>query len=60
MFQLPSVIAMSIAATRIYRNLADFIYGSTDISLVSFKRVIAKSRRQRGNPPRRPRSANLR
>lgn len=31
MFQLPSVIAMSIAATRIYRNLADFAYGSTDI-----------------------------
>ena len=34
MFQLPSVIAMSIAATRIYRNLADFIYGSTDMCFV--------------------------
>jgi len=32
MFQLPSVIAMTIAATRIYRNLADYSYGSTEIS----------------------------
>jgi hypothetical protein len=31
MFQLPSVIAMSIAATRIYRNLVDFVYGSKDM-----------------------------
>jgi len=31
MFQLPSLIAMAIAATRIYRNLADFTYGSTDL-----------------------------
>jgi hypothetical protein len=31
MLQLPSVIAMSIAATRIYRNLADYANGSTDM-----------------------------
>src|SRR6266852_3166876 len=31
MFQLPSVITMSIAATRIYRNLADFVCGSKDM-----------------------------
>ena len=30
-FQLPSVIAMSIAATRIHRNLADYAYGPTDM-----------------------------
>jgi hypothetical protein len=30
-FQLPSVIVMSIAAARMYRNLADFVYGSTDM-----------------------------
>ncbi|KAI0277124.1 hypothetical protein BGY98DRAFT_652496 [Russula aff. rugulosa BPL654] len=34
MFQLPAVIAMSIAATRIYRNLADFVYGSTDMCFI--------------------------
>ncbi|KAI0278280.1 hypothetical protein BGY98DRAFT_549610 [Russula aff. rugulosa BPL654] len=33
MFQLPSAIAMSIAATRIHRNLAHFVYGSRDTSL---------------------------
>jgi hypothetical protein len=31
MFQLPSVITMTIAATRIYRNLADFVCGSKDM-----------------------------
>ena len=31
MFQLPSVIAMSIAATRIYRNLADFVHEPADM-----------------------------
>jgi hypothetical protein len=31
MFQLPSVIAMSIAATRIYRKLADYVYRPTDM-----------------------------
>jgi hypothetical protein len=31
MFQLPSVITMSIAATRIYRNLADFVHEPTDM-----------------------------
>ena len=31
MFQLPSMIVMSIAAARMYRSLADFVYGSTDM-----------------------------
>jgi len=31
MFQLPSMIVMSIAAARMYRNLADFVCGSTDM-----------------------------
>ena len=31
MFQFPSVIVMSIAATRIYRNLANFIHEPTDM-----------------------------
>ncbi|KAF8487278.1 hypothetical protein DFH94DRAFT_849689 [Russula ochroleuca] len=36
MFQFPSLIAMSIAATRMYRSLSDFVFGSTDIlSIVS-------------------------
>ncbi|KAF8491232.1 hypothetical protein F5888DRAFT_1076072 [Russula emetica] len=35
MSQLPGVIAMVIAATRIYRNLADFAYGSTEIAFDS-------------------------
>ncbi|KAF8491229.1 hypothetical protein F5888DRAFT_1866334 [Russula emetica] len=35
MSQLPGVIAMAIAATRIYRNLADFAYGSTEIAFDS-------------------------
>ncbi|KAF8489241.1 hypothetical protein F5888DRAFT_1808899 [Russula emetica] len=35
MFQLPAVIAMAIAATRIYRNLVDFAYGSTNIAFDS-------------------------
>ena len=29
MFELPSVIALSLAATRVYRNLAEYVYGST-------------------------------
>jgi len=33
MFQFPSVTAMSIAATRIYRNLADFVHEPADISI---------------------------
>lgn len=33
MFQFPAVIAMSIAATRIYRNLADFAFGFTDMCI---------------------------
>lgn len=33
MFQFPAVIAMSIAATRIYRNLADFACGFTDMCI---------------------------
>ncbi|KAF8491233.1 hypothetical protein F5888DRAFT_1807633 [Russula emetica] len=37
MSQLPGVIAMVIAATRIYRNLADFAYGSTDIAFDSLQ-----------------------
>ena len=31
MFQLPSLIAMTIAATRIYRNLADFVHEPADM-----------------------------
>jgi hypothetical protein len=31
MFQFPSVTAMSIAATRIYRNLADFVHEPADM-----------------------------
>jgi hypothetical protein len=30
MFQPPSVIIMSIAATRMYRSLAGFVYGFTE------------------------------
>ncbi|KAF8491204.1 hypothetical protein F5888DRAFT_1075248 [Russula emetica] len=37
MFQLPSVIAAAIAATRIHRNLVDFAYGSTDIAFDSLR-----------------------
>ncbi|KAF8491210.1 hypothetical protein F5888DRAFT_1075666 [Russula emetica] len=36
-FQIPAVIAMTIAATRIYRNLADFAYGSTEIAVDSLQ-----------------------
>jgi len=32
MFQLPSLITMSIAATRMYRFLVDFVWGSTEIA----------------------------
>jgi hypothetical protein len=31
MFQFPSLVAMSIAATRMYRSLSDFVFGSTDM-----------------------------
>ena len=31
MFQIPSVMVMSIAATRIYRNLADFVHEPADM-----------------------------
>lgn len=31
MFHHPALIAMSIAATRIHRNLADYAHGSTDM-----------------------------
>jgi hypothetical protein len=31
MFQLPAVITNAIAATRIYRSLADYTFGSTDM-----------------------------
>lgn len=31
MFQFPSLIAMTIAATRIYRNLADFVHEPADM-----------------------------
>jgi len=31
MFQLPAVVILSIAATRIYRALADFVSESTDM-----------------------------
>lgn len=31
MFQLPAVIINTIAATRIYRSLADYTFGSTDM-----------------------------
>ncbi|KAF8490685.1 hypothetical protein F5888DRAFT_1099171 [Russula emetica] len=33
MFQLPAVITNTIAATRIYRSLADYTFGSSSISL---------------------------
>jgi len=35
MFQIPAMITMSIAATRIYRSLADFSSESTEIGFVS-------------------------
>ncbi|KAF8491205.1 hypothetical protein F5888DRAFT_1807608 [Russula emetica] len=64
MFQLPSLIAMAIAATRIYRNLADFTYGSTDIAFDSLSLQIRDGKITRttesGNPPRKPQSARLR
>jgi hypothetical protein len=31
MFQLPAVIIMSIAATRMHRSLTDFVSGTTDM-----------------------------
>ncbi|KAH9964907.1 hypothetical protein BC827DRAFT_1374770 [Russula dissimulans] len=31
MFQLPAMITLSIAATRMHRSLTDFVFGSTDI-----------------------------
>lgn len=39
MFQLPSAIVLSIAATRMYRGLTDFVSGSThmyDIKVFTF------------------------
>lgn len=39
MFQLPSVIMLSIAATRMYRALTDFVSGIThmyDIEVLTF------------------------
>jgi len=37
MFQPPSVIIMSITATRMYRSLADFVYGSTEVQSSNFR-----------------------
>lgn len=34
MFQLPSVITMSIAATRIHRSLTDFVSSTTDMYVI--------------------------
>ena len=39
MFQLPSAIALSIAATRMHRGLTDFVHGTThvyDIEVFNF------------------------
>jgi hypothetical protein len=36
MFLVPSLIAMSIAATRMYRSLADFVYYKDVCGTVSF------------------------
>ena len=36
MFQLPSAITMSIAATRMYRSLSDFVSGTTDMYDITF------------------------
>ncbi|KAF8491207.1 hypothetical protein F5888DRAFT_1075420 [Russula emetica] len=47
MFQLPGAIAMAIAATRIYRNLADFAYGSTEIAFDSLQIRDAKITRRK-------------
>jgi hypothetical protein len=30
-FQFPSLVAMTIAATRMYRSLSDFVFGGTDM-----------------------------
>ncbi|KAF8491223.1 hypothetical protein F5888DRAFT_1075822 [Russula emetica] len=50
MSQLPSLIAMAIAATRIYRNLADFAYGSTDIAFDSLQIRDGKFTRAKWKP----------
>jgi len=46
MFQIPAVVTMSIAATRIYRSLTDFSSRTTDIGFVA-----SKSNRAPAPPP---------
>lgn len=36
MFQFPSLIAMTIAATQMYRSLSDFVFGSTGADMYYF------------------------
>ncbi|KAN0118569.1 hypothetical protein V8E52_004992 [Russula decolorans] len=53
MFVFPSAIAMSISATRIYRNLADYVHETTDISIDSLEmrdRKITKIKRKPSAP----------
>ncbi|KAH9984319.1 hypothetical protein BJV74DRAFT_952285 [Russula compacta] len=44
MFQPPAVIVMSIAATRMYRSLADFVSDATDIHLIVRDSQIPKTK----------------
>ncbi|KAH9958778.1 hypothetical protein BC827DRAFT_551368 [Russula dissimulans] len=53
MFQPPSVIIMTITATRMYRSLADFVYGSTEVQSTSFrKRSLPVSQPKQISAPR--------
>ncbi|KAH9958808.1 hypothetical protein BC827DRAFT_539492 [Russula dissimulans] len=53
MFQPPSVIIMSIAATRMYRSLAGFVYGFTEAQSGSFQnRSLQVSKTKRISAPR--------
>ncbi|KAN0118624.1 hypothetical protein V8E52_005047 [Russula decolorans] len=50
MFASPSTIAMSIAATRIYRNLADFVHEPADISIDSLQIRDGKTTKTKRKP----------